>query len=88
MADKFSKQVVTLNAPVQTLITVTPSDTVDLTSPSRFVYVGVSGDLSITPIGNNSPVTLKNLSAGTFHFIRAKRIHATSTTATNIVIGL
>jgi len=65
---------------------VTPSDTVDLTYVSTRIWVGVTGHVRWTPldVADGSYVLTKNLPVG-FHDIRAKRIWATGTTATDIV---
>lgn len=70
-------------------VTVTPSDTLDLTFPSgvygtKYLYVGVAGDVSITTASGDD-VVLKALAAGVFHPISVRRIKNTSTTATNML---
>lgn len=66
---------------------VTPSDTDgsgDLVEISRAIYVGTGGNLiAITMTG--AEVTFTSVPDGTLLPIRAKRIKATGTTATNIV---
>lgn len=66
-------------------LSVTPSDTVDLSKGiSSGVYVGGSGDLNVT-LRNGTTIKFVGLSAGIIHPIAAKRIHATGTTATNLI---
>lgn len=71
------------------VLTVTPHDTDLLAAPSgvtatKYLYVGVTGDVAIvTP--SNDHVVLKGLLAGAFHPIQARIIKATGTTATNIL---
>lgn len=66
--------------------TVTPSDSTDLTYYTQSIYVGVTGDVRLTPIdvADGSYVLYKALAAGRYN-IRAKRIWSTGTTATNIL---
>lgn len=66
-------------------VTITPSDTLDLTSgPTAGVLVGGGGDVAAV-MQNNRAVTLTGLPAGAWVPIKAKRINATGTTATNLV---
>jgi hypothetical protein len=71
-------------SPATEAYAITPSDSVDLTVPTRGVYVGVSGDLKVDMSGVGT-VTFKDLMAGMIHPISAKRIYATGTTATDIL---
>ncbi len=72
------------NHPAPTGVEVTPNDAVDLTNPARAIYVGVTGDMKITP-PTGSAYTLVAMAAGVVHPIQAIRIWATGTTATSIV---
>lgn len=68
-------------------VAVTPSDTVSIKSTGqicRAIYVGVAGDI-VAVDANDVAVTFKGAAAGTIIPIRAKRINATSTTATDLV---
>lgn len=61
------------------------SNTVDLTTPTRGIYVGAAGDVKVNMEGGGT-VTFKNLAAGILHPICAKRIWLTGTTANDIVV--
>ena len=50
---------------------------------TRGIYVGVGGD--VVAIVNGSAVTFKNVQSGSILPIRATRVNATSTTATDMV---
>lgn len=63
---------------------VTPSDTVDLTFVSKYIYVGVTGDVRLVMDGGQT-LTFKAVPAGTFMPVRASRVMATGTAATNLV---
>lgn len=62
---------------------VSPNDTSDLSPIPRGLYVGVTGDLSLTDI-NGSVVTFVAAPVG-YHPLRPRRVRATGTTATSIV---
>lgn len=67
---------------------VTPSDTTDLPgAAARALYVGVSGNVALIPRDGEAAVTLNGLAAGVWHHVAARRILATGTTATGILIG-
>lgn len=62
---------------------VTTSDTVNLTKVARGFYIGVSGNVVLV-LENGATVTFKAVPVGILP-VRAKRVNATSTTATDIV---
>lgn len=65
---------------------VTPDDNNDLTT-GGMVYVGGAGDIKVTGLKSGT-VILKNVPAGTWlNFCRVKRVFATDTTATSIVLA-
>jgi hypothetical protein len=55
--------------------------------PTNGIYVGAAGDLQVTLKGmpDGESIVFKGLVAGMIHPIKAKRIWAASTTATNIL---
>jgi hypothetical protein len=61
---------------------VTPSDTVNLTKPSK-IWVGTAGNIAIVMNGNEAVLTLLAFSG--WLPVQVKRVNATNTTATNIV---
>lgn len=63
---------------------VSPSDTVDLASPARSLYVGATGSLSVVMYGDEATVTFAAVPVGIFP-IQVTRVNATGTTASNIV---
>jgi len=66
-------------------VAITPNDSTDLTTPTRGLYVGASGDVSVILVGDTNPVTLVGLAAGIVHPLRVRRVRSTSTSATSIV---
>jgi hypothetical protein len=87
MADLYAHQAPHLTSPIEHLAAVTPNDSADLANFSRTLFVGVSGDVTCDTVGGEEAITLKNVAAGMHHPIRLKRIDATGTTATDIVVG-
>jgi hypothetical protein len=64
---------------------VIPSDTVNLDFPTRFLWVGGAGNVSVEMEGSGSAIVLEGITAGTMLPIRVKRVNVTGTTATKIV---
>lgn len=83
MADKFPLET-TLEGPAAGAFAVTPSDSADLSFNSRALYIAGTGDVRVTMV-NGDVVTFTAVPAGTVLPVRVKRVHSTSTTATNIV---
>lgn len=69
--------------PAEHAASVTPSDTEDLPTPARGLYVGTSGDVKVVTIHGES-VTFSNVPIGILP-VRAKRVYDTGTTAASIV---
>jgi hypothetical protein len=83
---------------VERAASVTPSDTVNISSPSEVdgggnavgintgcvLYVGGAGDLKVKTASGDE-VTFIGILAGTFVPVQVIRVFATSTTATNII---
>lgn len=65
-------------------VVITPSDTVNFIA-SKGVYLGVTGDLK-ADMSSGATVIFKSLQAGAIHPLSVKRIYATDTTATDIVV--
>lgn len=64
---------------------ITTSDTVNLTTrPCRGIYVGGAGNMVVV-MADGVAITLTGVTAGTIYALRAQRVNATGTTATNLV---
>ena len=65
---------------------ITPNDSTDLTTFTRGISLGTEGDLKIDTI-DGTTVTIPSgaLAAGVIHPIGVARVHATGTTASDIV---
>ncbi|SRR6266446_1608276 len=59
------------------------SDTVDLTFPTKRLYVGGTGAIKVDMVGTGT-VTFAAVPVG-FHNIQAKRLYSTGTAATSII---
>lgn len=74
------------NAPAGGYAAVTPNDSTDLPNGvCRALYVGGAGTLVIDSPQGDTAVAFVGVVAGSTLSVRAKRVRATSTTATNIV---
>jgi hypothetical protein len=80
-ADKF-QAVRSIDGPISYAAAVTPSDSTDLATASRALYVGTAGNLAIVTVGG-STVTL--VGASGWMPVRAARVLAAGTTASDIV---
>lgn len=83
MPDIFEDRSSGLESPGYDAISVTPSDSNDLTFTSRALYVGVSGDVRVLTAGG-STVTFTNVAEGLLP-MRVSRVLSSGTTAADIV---
>ncbi len=65
---------------------VTPSDSTDLGFCGRALYVGGAGTVVVDMVESGSSISFVGVPAGTILPIRVKRVRATGTTATSILI--
>lgn len=72
------------SGPAERAEPITPDDDNDLPFQTRAIYVGVAGDVSLVPRVGDA-VTFTAVPAGTVLPVRADRVRATGTTATNLV---
>lgn len=68
-----------------TYFAVTPSDSIALTTGAKAIYVGVAGDMTVKNGSGGTPVTFKNVPAGSYVPVRATHVLASGTSATSIV---
>lgn len=83
MADAFQYHASGLDAPAAYAAAVTPNDSTDLTTSSRALYVGTTGNIKVTTVGGNA-VTFTSVPVGWFP-VRCSRVWSTGTTASNII---
>jgi hypothetical protein len=65
--------------------TITPSNVTVFEQPTRGLYVGSFGNLTVDMADGGSSVVFVGVQGGTILPIQVTRIYATGTTATNIV---
>lgn len=81
--DNFSNLQPGLNAPASSGFAITPHDTNELTRVPRAIYIGTGGTLVATVGGTD--LTFKNLPSGSMLSVRASKVKATNTTATDLI---
>ncbi len=74
---------VSKSKPAEEGVAVTTSDTVNLVSPARALWVGVKGNVSVEMIGLGTAIVF--VGAQGLLPVSVTRVNATLTTATNIV---
>ncbi|MEM7422130.1 MAG: hypothetical protein AAF334_00325 [Pseudomonadota bacterium] len=83
MTDFFEDRSSGLDSPGYDATPVVPNDGADLAVTSRALYLGSSGDVRVTTAGG-TVVTFAAAPVGMLP-VRVSRVHATGTTAANIV---
>jgi hypothetical protein len=76
-----------LNAPADLGVAITPDDNTDLTTNTRGLFVGTTGNVSVIMAADvaGTAVLFKNVPSGTLLPISVRRVRSTLTTATDIV---
>jgi hypothetical protein len=82
--DNFSRQQTQTADPATNAVLITPSDSTDLATVTRAVYVGGTGNMKVT-MQDSGTVLFSGIPAGTTLPIRVSRIWATTTSATLII---
>ncbi|MGT2429234.1 spike base protein, RCAP_Rcc01079 family [Cupriavidus basilensis] len=82
--DKFAGYAKAITGPSETYFAITPHDTNDFAEIANSIRVGTGGDVVAVRI-DGTPVLFKNCAAGEPLPIRARRVNATGTTATDLV---
>ena len=84
MPDSFADHAVGLTAPAIRAEAIVPNDGADLIRATRAIFVGQTGNLRLRTVGGDI-VTLANVQGGVIYPLRADRVLATGTTASDIV---
>lgn len=81
-------------SPISRAAAVTPNDSdtgsgVVSLPGARALYLGGAGDVAVvlSTQPNSTPITLKGLAAGMWHPLYVKKVLATGTTASDILVG-
>lgn len=85
MADAFSDRQSGLESPAGDAAAITPDDSNDLPTSARAIYVGGGGDIVLDTVKGETSILFKAVPQGTILPVRAKRVRASSTTATNLI---
>ncbi|MFK7699655.1 spike base protein, RCAP_Rcc01079 family [Pseudomonas caspiana] len=83
-SDRFSFYSPGLNSPISFVFAIAPDDASDLPEITRALYIGGAGNIRLVA-RDGGTVTYANVPAGSRLPIRASRVLATGTTATNII---
>lgn len=83
VTDDFKGFTPGLSAPITDAAVVTPSDSDDLPRVTRALYIGTAGNARVT-LASGTVANFAGLAVG-WHPVRVSRIHATGTTAANII---
>ena len=84
MTDRFKSTSSGINGPANDGFIIAPDDGLDLNEITRAIFIGSGGDISLVT-KNGTLLTFSGLGAGSLLPVRASRVHATGTTASNIV---
>jgi hypothetical protein len=85
MSDPYASHESGLTSPARNAAAVTPSDTENLTTSVRALYIGGgSGVLKVDTVGGQT-VTFAGVPVGFVLPVSVQRVYVTGTTATNIV---
>lgn len=82
--DLYSELPTTLTAPARSGAAIVPSNSTDLTTLPRAIYVGQTGDISLR-LPEGGSILLTNVQSGSFLPIRAIGVNATGTTAGSLL---
>lgn len=84
MVDKFERYSSGLTSPANNAFAIIPDDANYLSEITRAIYVGTGGDVSVI-MKSGETVSFVALNSGAILPIRAARVNATGTSASNIV---
>lgn len=82
--DVFAGRDIDLDSPADHAAAITPNDSTDLAKSTRSIWVGGAGNVELVTVSGET-VTFSGAAAGSIIPIRAQRVRATGTTATNLV---
>jgi len=72
-------------SPAEVCFAIVPADASTLLQATKAIYVGTGGTVRLVSVGNSDPVSFVNVQDGSILDIRAMAVHATGTTASNLV---
>lgn len=83
--DPFAASANSLTSPAASCFAISPSDSDELPTVTKALYVGTGGDLVIRPLEGEEDVVLRNTVSGSILDIRVKAVRATGTSAQDLV---
>jgi hypothetical protein len=81
----FSSYQVTPQSPALGLVAITPSDSADLSTAVRSIYVGVGGDVCVIDTAGNTVTHVGAPQGGYLGPFAVARVKATGTTASSLI---
>lgn len=84
MREGLPLKAVTASVPAVSAAAVTPDNDTDLATPTRALYIGVSGDVKVDMVGTGEGITFKAVPVGVLP-VQVTRVYATGTTATDLL---
>ena len=84
-ADPFAASADSPIAPSEFCFAVSPSDSAELPTATKAIFVGNGGDITLRSVRGTSDVTFRNVADGSIIDVRVRAIRATGTTAADIV---
>jgi len=84
MSDRFASHAPSLTGPASGGFAIVPNDNLDIAEITRALYVGVGGELVVT-MASGQTLTFAFVPDASLLPLRVSRIHASGTTAENIV---
>ena len=85
MIDPFRTHVDAVDAPARAAFAVTPSDSAELATLPKAIYVGTGGHIVMRGADDAADRTWKNVPAGSILPFRALAIRASGTTAADLL---
>lgn len=77
------KEIIPFNGAMTSGFAITKSDTDELPSVTRAIFVGGAGNMVVV-MADGSELTITGIAAGSWLPLRVKQVKSTSTTATNM----
>jgi hypothetical protein len=84
MSDNFANTATGMSGPASDAFSIIPDDVTALAQTTRAIYTGSGGDIALVMQGGNT-VSFKTVPAGVILPLRASKVMATATTATNML---
>lgn len=84
-SDQFQLSGDSVISPARKCFAITPSDSAELPTVAKALYIGTGGDLCLKAADDTAFVTFRNLPDGFIIDVRAIAVLATGTTAADIV---